>query len=132
MSTEEEYLEAADMIGITDEQVGFEPYLQHTRELRCLLVGSILSGIERISRSWKSNVSPHTISEVDVPGELAEMTESAATAMQADVIGIDWLQLNSGDWVAIEANLCPGLKLPWRDWRADVSEMILARVGSSV
>jgi D-alanine-D-alanine ligase-like ATP-grasp enzyme len=87
-----------------------------------------VSGIERHATTWKSNVSPSKIVEIEVPKNIEILTRTAAKAMGADILGVDWLELTSGKWVALEANLCPGLHFPWKDWTPAALEVLLGRI----
>jgi ribosomal protein S6--L-glutamate ligase len=123
-----DYIDASDMACVTEDCIGFEPLLDYQNDIRCLLVGDLVSGIERHATTWKSNVSPSKIVEIEVPKNIEILTRTAAKAMGADILGVDWLELTSGKWVALEANLCPGLHFPWKDWTPAALEVLLGRI----
>ena len=118
------WLDAVDIAAVTHEHVSIELFVDYIREMRCLLVGTSISGLEREGSQWKTNVCPKSINDVEVPHEIEEMTRRAARTMGADIIGIDWLQMNDGSWVILEANLAPGLNYPWKDWRVETVKML--------
>jgi len=121
---QEVWLDAVDMAAITHEHISIEPFVEYIREMRCLLVGNSISGTEREGSQWKTNICPKSIKDVEVPHDIEEMTRRAAKTIGADIIGIDWLQMQDGSWVILEANLAPGLNYPWKDWRVETVQIL--------
>jgi len=118
------WLDAVDMAAVTEDYVGIEPFVDYVSDLRVLVVGDNVFGIQRKAAQWKSNVNPIELNMVEVPDELVRLSTLAATALGVQVVGMDWLQHQSGKWFAIEANVVPGLVVGNLDLRQDVIKLL--------
>jgi RimK family alpha-L-glutamate ligase len=107
-------------------------YVQRTvapagrRDLRVLVVaGEVAGAMERVADSWRANVArgarPRavTLSEDELVLALA-----AATAVEADVAGVDLLTAPDGETFVLEVNGIPG----WQALQSVCEENLTARV----
>lgn len=108
-STQETWSDAADLPFIVRGSVAVEPFLDYRRDIRVLLLGEMMLGFERVPSQWRANVCPTEGRFVEVPEDLAKMSQQARAILGADVVGVDWVQLKEGNWILLEANLAPGL-----------------------
>jgi ribosomal protein S6--L-glutamate ligase len=128
-STKEVWCDAADLAFITHGPMAVEPFLHYQRDIRVLVLGDAQVGFERVPSQWRANVCPTAGRVVDVPKDLATMSKLAASAIGADVLGVDWVQLDDERWVLIEANIAPGLQFEELDLRQQVTDLLTDRVG---
>jgi RimK family alpha-L-glutamate ligase len=107
-------------------------YVQRTiapagrRDLRVLVVaGRVAGAMERVSDSWRANIArgarprPVTLSTTE-----RELALAAATALEADVAGVDLLVAAGGETVVVEVNGIPG----WQALQSICDEDITTRV----
>ena len=111
-----------------DDYVTSEPYLDYTRDVRCLAVGDRIWSMSREGRSWRANVETRAHAVIDTPSELAAWTRTAMTHLGADILGLDFLETRSG-WVLLECNETPGLSGFPEEVRAALAGLLLQRMG---
>jgi ribosomal protein S6--L-glutamate ligase len=120
--TQEVWLDVIDIAAVMNDYVCIEPYIDYVRDVRCLLVNDRILGIERIGSRWKANVNPDEMNIVSLPSDISEATLRVARALDANIVGVDWLQSKTGEWKILEANLSPGLHSPrLYDFREEVT-----------
>jgi RimK family alpha-L-glutamate ligase len=106
-------------------------YVQRTfapagrRDLRVLVIaGEVAGAMERVTDSWRANVArgarPHAVALSDEERDLAL---AAASALEADVAGVDLL-VAGGEIVVVEVNGIPG----WQALQSVCDEDLTARV----
>ena len=130
--TQEAWSDAADLPFIVHGSVAVEPFLDYRRDLRVLILGETVLAFERIPSQWRANVCPAEGRFVEVPDDLFQMSQLARSIVDAEVIGVDWVQLKSGKWVLLEANLAPGLQFEGLDLRPHVTSLLRERVGGTL
>ena len=107
-------------------------YVQRTvapagrRNLRVLVIaGEVAGAMERVTDSWRANISrgarPRAVELAPAERSLAL---AAATALQADVAGVDLLVAPDGEAVVLEVNGIPG----WQALQSVCTEDLTARV----
>ncbi len=101
-----------------------EPFIDYTRDVRCLAVGDDLWAMERRSPGWKANVGTNAHDIVPVPPALATWTRAAMTHLGADVLGLDYLESADGEFTLLESNDIPGV----RGWPDSVPRAIARRL----
>jgi hypothetical protein len=52
------WLDAVDMAHIAKDFVAVEPFIDYVRDIRVLVMGNELAGLERVPSQWKANVCP--------------------------------------------------------------------------
>jgi RimK family alpha-L-glutamate ligase len=107
-------------------------YVQRTiapagrRNLRVLVIaGEVAGAMERVTDSWRANISrgarPRAVELAPAERSLAL---AAATALEADVAGVDLLVAPDGEAVVLEVNGIPG----WQALQSVCTEDLTARV----
>jgi RimK family alpha-L-glutamate ligase len=107
-------------------------YVQRTvapagrRNLRVLVIaGEVAGAMERVTDSWRANISrgarPRAVELAPAERSLAL---AAATALHADVAGVDLLVAPDGEAVVLEVNGIPG----WQALQSVCTEDLTARV----
>jgi glutathione synthase/RimK-type ligase-like ATP-grasp enzyme len=80
----------------------------HGRDLRLLVArGEVVGAGERIAApgEWRTNVSlGGSKRAVDPPSRARELATAAAAAVAGDLVGVDLLPLDSGDYAVLELN----------------------------
>jgi ribosomal protein S6--L-glutamate ligase len=98
-----------DFSTLVNDYVTVEDYIPYQRDIRCLLIDAKAIFLEKKSNNWKANVNPYSIEVVPKISLIYELSLKIKNLLRADVVGIDWLQKQDDDWVAIETNLVPDL-----------------------
>jgi ribosomal protein S6--L-glutamate ligase len=107
--TKESWSDATGMASTSNDFISIEPFVKYSRDLRVLIIGHDVIGIERIPAEWKANVSPKNIRITDVPDQLREVSLRISAMTGSQILGIDWIMDDDGNWVILEANMAPGL-----------------------
>jgi ribosomal protein S6--L-glutamate ligase len=123
-STPEVWSDAADLSFITKESIAVEPFLTYRRDIRILVLGEKLLAFERVPSQWRANVCPLEGKIIEVPNELVNMSKRAAATIGANILGVDWVQIETGEWVILEANIAPGLQFGDVDLRPELLKML--------
>ncbi len=101
-----------------------EPFVDYVRDVRCMAVADQVWAMERRGAGWKANVATQAHDLIDPPPDMARWTRQAMTHLGADVLGLDFLEDDSGEVVLLESNDIPGV----RGWPEAVPRAIAARV----
>ncbi len=107
-------------------------YVQRTvapagrRNLRVLVVaGEVAGAMERVTDSWRANISRGARARAVAPGEdERRLALAAAGALEADVAGVDLLAAPDGEVVVLEVNGIPG----WQALQSVCAEDLTQRV----
>ena len=86
-----------------------EPFIDYVRDIRCLAVGDKMWAMERRGAGWRANVDTISFEVIEPPEQLAAWTRAAMERFQADVLGLDFLETEEGDWMLLESNDIPGV-----------------------
>jgi ribosomal protein S6--L-glutamate ligase len=102
-------------------------------DLRLFVVGQRVLGMRRVNeRDWRTNISRGARGErLEVPPELADLARRAASAVGAEIAGVDLLPARDGRLYAIEVNAVPGWRALARTLQIDVAALVLDHVASS-
>jgi ribosomal protein S6--L-glutamate ligase len=109
VESDQAWPELADLLFAVDDYVATEPFIDYARDIRCLVVGDRVWAMSRQSDTWKANVGTKKAQVIEPPAAIEEMSRRAAAHLQADILGLDFLETQSGDFVLLEANDTPGL-----------------------
>jgi RimK family alpha-L-glutamate ligase len=109
-------------------------YIQRTilptgrRDLRVLVVaGEIAGAMERASDSWRANIARGARPRAVALGEAERrLALAAATALEADVAGVDLLVGPDGDAVVLEVNGIPGWQALQSVCEQDLTELVVS------
>lgn len=105
----ETWSDMLDLTFITDDYVTLEPYIAYVRDIRCLAVGEHMWAMSRRGARWKANVETQEFEIIPVPAILREQTAKAMRHLQADILGLDFLEDANGQFTLLESNDIPGL-----------------------
>jgi ribosomal protein S6--L-glutamate ligase len=108
-TNDEEWVDMADMAAAVNEYICIEPFIKYQRDLRYQIIGDDIYALERVPSCWKANASPERIETIDIDPKLEELSRKAAEVLGANVVGVDFIQDEDGEWLMLEANLIPGL-----------------------
>ena len=114
----------ASLATTTNDYATIEPFIDYTRDVRCLAVGEQMWAMDRRSSGWRANVDTSSYEVIEPPAELRRWTRQAMEHLQADVLGLDFLEAVDGSWVLLESNDIPGV----RGFPEDVPAAIARRV----
>ena len=127
--TEAQWRDLVDVAIVANDFIAVEPHLSYVNDVRCLVVGERIVGVERVPRSWKANDNPIEVRDFTLNPELKGYIRRAVHLLQADVVGLDFLRLDTGQWILLEANLSPGLSTANGDsLRSELFELVRRRV----
>ena len=98
------------------------------RDLRVLVVaGEIAGAMERASDSWRANIARGARPRAVALGEAERrLALAAATALEADVAGVDLLVGPDGDAVVLEVNGIPGWQALQSVCEQDLTELVVS------
>ncbi len=105
----EEWADVKDLAFAVEDYVTVEPYIAYARDIRCLTVGERMWAMARRGRFWKANTATEHHEMVAVPDTLRAYTTRAMEHLQADVLGLDFLETADGTYILLESNDTPGL-----------------------
>ncbi|MFY0568322.1 hypothetical protein ACN28E_31430 [Archangium lansingense] len=74
-----------------------------------MAIGDRLWAMAREGAGWKANVQTRKHHVIDSPPLLAEHTRTAMRHLGADILALDFLETQEGEYVLLEANDTPGL-----------------------
>ncbi len=100
--------EIRDLAFAAETYATVEPFIPHKRDVRCLLIGDAVFGMERRGRGWRANVDTIKSRMIDPPPDLERMTRGLARHLGATLLAVDALETDGG-WVVMESNETPGL-----------------------
>ena len=103
------WADVRDVAFTAHNYVSLEPYIEYRRDVRCLAVGDEIWAMERRSSTWKANRATNAAILIEVPPELASYTKRAMNHLAADVLGLDFLETEQGEFYLLENNDVPGL-----------------------
>ncbi len=109
LDSRDSWLDARDLASATDDYATVEPFIEYKRDVRVLVVGEQLWAMERRSSAWKVNRGAAQVRLIEAPFELATWTRRVQLHLKADMLGLDWIESNRGEWTCLESNDVPGL-----------------------
>ncbi len=124
---DEDWGQIRDLVYASATYATVEPYVSHTRDVRCLLIGDDVYAMERRGAGWRANVDTVRYRLVDVPPALEAMTRTLALHLGASLIAVDALDTDGG-WVVMESNETPGLAGFPECAAAGVANLLLAQL----
>ncbi len=124
VENEEQWADARDMVFVTSEYATLEPYIDYTRDIRCLAVGGQIWAMARRGVTWKANTQTKEYKIIPAPAQLEEWTHKAVNHLQADVLALDFLEKHDGSYILLESNDIPGFS----GFPTTVREAVAARL----
>jgi len=108
IASEEHWADAKDMAFVTNTYATLEPYIDYTRDIRCLAVGDHTWAMSRRGATWKANTQTQEYQLILAPAPLEAWTRQAMKHFQADVLALDFLERSDGSYTLLESNDIPG------------------------
>jgi ribosomal protein S6--L-glutamate ligase len=109
IDNEETFTDVKDLSFAADDYITVEPFIDYVRDIRCLIIGDNIWGLERRGETWKANTQTIDYNLIEVPAELSDYTVAAKNHLQADILGLDFLETQDGRFLLLETNDIPGL-----------------------
>ncbi len=120
-----QWSQIADLLFCADDFMTVEPYVEHERDLRCLMIGDQAWCMEQRGASWRANADTLQAKIVEPPTELLDYTQRIRTHLGATSVGVDALERADGSFVVLEVNDPPGLVgFPEEARRAVAAELL--------
>jgi ribosomal protein S6--L-glutamate ligase len=108
-STEAQWMDLRDLAFISKDYQTIEPFIEYQRDIRCLAIGQDIWSMSRKSTLWRANTNTNHYQIIDTPSALEAHTRSAMKHLNADLLGLDFLEQRDGSFVLLESNDTPGL-----------------------
>ncbi len=123
LETSESWLDARDVALAAPDYATMEAYVSYRRDVRVMVIGEKLWAMERRAEGWKVNRGAAQATIIPVPDELREWTQRVRKHLNADVLGLDWIETPQGNWLCLESNDVPGLS----GWPDEIRSALVAR-----
>jgi ribosomal protein S6--L-glutamate ligase len=120
----ESWEDARDLALAANDYATVEPFIPYRRDVRVMIIGEQMWAMERRSGAWKVNRGTAQTKLIPVPDEIGEWTKRVRAHLNADVLGLDWIESEEGRWTCLESNDVPGLS----GWPDEVRRALVARV----
>jgi ribosomal protein S6--L-glutamate ligase len=120
--------ELADLLAVSATYATVEPYLDYRRDVRVLAVGDELWAMARRGSGWRANVDTAAYEVIAVPPALAELARRALAALGAELLALDFLELDEDRIVVLESNETPGFSGFPRSVRESVANLLKRRL----
>jgi ribosomal protein S6--L-glutamate ligase len=124
VENEGQWADARDLAVVTSDYVTLEPYVDYTRDIRCLAVGDQVWAMARRGVTWKANTQTQEYQIIRAPAQLEAWTRQAINHLQAEVLALDFLEKSDGSYVLLESNDIPGFS----GFPAPVREAVAAQL----
>jgi ribosomal protein S6--L-glutamate ligase len=109
-TNKEAFSDIRDLAFAADDYVTTEPFIAYRSDIRCLASGAHIWAMKRRGAGWKANTETTEAVLVDpIPERLVQYTRKAMQHLGADVLGLDFLEDESGNYWLLECNDTPGL-----------------------
>ncbi|ABC32385.1 ribosomal protein S6 modification protein [Hahella chejuensis KCTC 2396] len=107
--TETAWSDIKDLTFISNDYITLEKYIPYVRDIRCLAIGDRMWAMSRRGARWKANIETQEFQVIPVPEPLREQTQIAMNHLNADILGLDFLENENGEFILLESNDIPGL-----------------------
>lgn len=98
-----------DLSFVSEDYVTVEPFIDYAADIRCLAIGDQFWAMTRRGSGWKANTGRIDYQLIKVPPLLEEYTAKAMAHLGADMLGLDFLEDQQGQYFLLESNDIPGL-----------------------
>lgn len=109
IQTTEQWTEFCDLSFVSSDYCSIEPYIEYMRDIRCLLIGDQVWAMQRRSSGWRANVATNAYQLIDPPAQILEYSQRIMSHLEADILGIDFIEDQQGKFWVLECNEIPGL-----------------------
>jgi ribosomal protein S6--L-glutamate ligase len=131
VETEAQWADARDMAFVSSEYATLEPYIDYTRDIRCLAVGDEVWAMARRGLTWKANTETQHYQIIAAPAQIEAWTRKAVNHLHADVLALDFLERADGSYVLLESNDIPGFSGFPPTVREAVAQQLHRKLGRS-
>lgn len=105
----DQWNDVSDFLFSTDGYFTVEPFVDYKRDIRCLAVGDKVWSMARKGSRWKANTGVVDTQSIDIPDVLLDYTKRVQDSIGADIIALDILETDNGEYFVLESNVVPGL-----------------------
>ena len=109
IQSNDQWQEMRDFLFATDGYFTVEPFVDYKRDIRCLAVGERVWALARKGSRWKANTGIVDAQPIDTPEVLFNYTKQVQQATGSDIIALDILENDEGDYFVLESNAVPGI-----------------------
>lgn len=109
INSAEQWQDMTDFVFATDGYFTVEPFIDYKRDIRTLAVGEQIWAIARNGSRWKANSGIVQNQLIAAPEILYDYTKRLVHALDADILALDFLETQDGEYYALESNSVPGL-----------------------
>jgi ribosomal protein S6--L-glutamate ligase len=109
ISSHEQWQDMKDFVFATDGYFTVEPFIDYKRDIRCMAVGQQIWAIARNGSQWKANSGIVQTQAIAAPNILYEYTKRLVDVLDADILALDILETQDGEYLVLESNSVPGL-----------------------
>lgn len=127
---EAHWADLRDLAFTSEDYATIEPYIPYVRDIRCLAIGEEIWAMSRRGSLWRANTQTTHHEIIAVPWLLAEHTRRAMKHLEADILGLDFLERQDGSFVLLESNDIPGLDGFPDEVRTSLARHLRARLTS--
>ena len=127
----ETWQDILDLAVLSNKPISVEKYVNYVKDIRCYYINGEVFCIERVPSNWKANVFPKDTKQFFAPQKIIDDTIKFSKAIGADILGLDWIMNNEGNWYVLEGNLSPGMDMidPPQDIMMDkITELLLKKL----
>lgn len=123
-----EWSDLADLLFAANDYAVVEPFIDYKRDVRCLAIGDQFWAMAREGAGWKANVQTRRHQVIDPPPQLVDYTRRAREQLRADIVALDFLETQDGQYLLLECNDTPGLSGFPESLRAALADCLVQRM----
>jgi ribosomal protein S6--L-glutamate ligase len=129
VSDSQQWQDINDVSFVSEDYITVEPYIDYVADIRCLAVGKQIWAMSRRGSGWKANIGTISYQSLEVPAVLEEYTARAMAHLGADILGLDYLEDQQGQYHLLESNDIPGLSGFPDEVRAALAQCLRQKTG---
>jgi ribosomal protein S6--L-glutamate ligase len=108
LTTLEQWQDMTDVVVATHTYSTIEPFIDYVRDIRILAVGDKMWAMGRKGSRWKANSGTVDMQRIAAPDVLYEYTQRVVNHIGADILALDILETQDGEFYVLESNVVPG------------------------
>lgn len=109
VDNDQKWQDIKDLLFITEDYITIEPFIDYKRDIRYLAIGTSIWAMARKGKFWKANVETTDFKLIDPEPGLTAQTKRLQEYLKADVLAIDVLEDQYGNYSIVEYNDIPGV-----------------------
>lgn len=106
---EKKWQDIQDLLFITDDYITVEPFIHYRHDIRYITIQNKVWAMTRKGKFWKANIGTVTYQEISPKEEIIQMLQKLQKEIEADILAIDILEEENGQFYIVEYNDIPGL-----------------------